>query len=208
LSQIIPVNVGSVVILASADPLHPGAVFTTAPRLTITQSTSKAISFTPPNFTSGETVVVLVELYQRNNAWKVRAVGQGYASGLAGLATDYGVNVEDDQQPSPTAPVTGPRPTSTPQPSSCSGRAHNEHHGQMPRLVRGVAPAAPRQAGRTRGVGGPNPLTLSRQKSRSTGSAKIDPRSASSFADDAVISKWNKIVMQALKNALYLLLWE
>src|SRR5690606_22674230 len=47
----------------------------------------------------GETVVVLAELYRRGEGWKVRAVGQGYASGLAGLATDYGVDID----PEPTA---------------------------------------------------------------------------------------------------------
>ncbi|MGW6612028.1 TerD family protein [Streptomyces erythrochromogenes] len=51
---------------------------------------------TAPDFRSGETVVVLAELYRREGGWKVRAVGQGYASGLAGLATDYGVDVESE----------------------------------------------------------------------------------------------------------------
>ncbi|MFI8005183.1 TerD family protein [Streptomyces sp. NPDC086010] len=36
------------------------------------------------------------ELYRRGGAWKFRAVGQGYASGLAGLATDFGVDIDDD----------------------------------------------------------------------------------------------------------------
>ncbi|MGC0421198.1 TerD family protein [Embleya sp. AB8] len=40
-----------------------------------------------------ETALVLLELYRRGAGWKVRAVGQGYASGLAGIATDFGVDV-------------------------------------------------------------------------------------------------------------------
>lgn len=36
------------------------------------------------------------ELYRRGGEWKLRAVGQGYDSGLAGLATDFGVDIEDD----------------------------------------------------------------------------------------------------------------
>ncbi|MFE4663843.1 TerD family protein [Streptomyces sp. NPDC056716] len=40
-----------------------------------------------------ETAFVLGEFYRRDGAWKFRAVGQGYASGLAGLATDFGVEV-------------------------------------------------------------------------------------------------------------------
>ncbi|MFC8047403.1 TerD family protein [Nocardia sp. NPDC057353] len=44
---------------------------------------------------STETTVVLGEIYRRGGAWKLRNVGQGYASGLAGLATDYGITVDD-----------------------------------------------------------------------------------------------------------------
>ncbi|MBJ7288540.1 TerD family protein [Williamsia sp.] len=42
---------------------------------------------------STETAMVFGELYRRNGEWKFRAVGQGYASGLAGIARDFGVNV-------------------------------------------------------------------------------------------------------------------
>ncbi|MFE5243339.1 MULTISPECIES: TerD family protein [unclassified Streptomyces] len=38
------------------------------------------------------------ELYRRGGEWKFRAVGQGYASGLAGLATDFGVDIDDDAE--------------------------------------------------------------------------------------------------------------
>ncbi|MFE6866585.1 VWA domain-containing protein [Kitasatospora sp. NPDC057692] len=42
-----------------------------------------------------ETVLIGGELYRRGGQWRFRAVGQGYASGLAGLATDFGVVVEE-----------------------------------------------------------------------------------------------------------------
>jgi len=42
---------------------------------------------------STETAMIFGELYRRDGEWKFRAVGQGYASGLAGIAKDYGVNV-------------------------------------------------------------------------------------------------------------------
>jgi tellurium resistance protein TerD len=42
---------------------------------------------------STETAMVFGELYRNGSEWKFRAVGQGYASGLAGIARDYGVNV-------------------------------------------------------------------------------------------------------------------
>ena len=42
---------------------------------------------------STETAMVFGELYRSGAEWKFRAVGQGYTSGLAGIARDYGVNV-------------------------------------------------------------------------------------------------------------------
>ncbi|MEU8032958.1 TerD family protein [Streptomyces sp. NPDC049099] len=97
----LPADVHRVVVVVSADPLQPGAVFTRAPQLTITQSGASPWSFTAPDFGAGETVVVLAELYRRGEGWKVRAVGQGYASGLAGLATDYGVDVDPEPSAAP-----------------------------------------------------------------------------------------------------------
>ncbi|OEV10608.1 tellurium resistance protein TerD [Streptomyces sp. Amel2xB2] len=42
---------------------------------------------------SAETAMIFGELYRREGEWKFRAVGQGYASGLRGIALDFGVNV-------------------------------------------------------------------------------------------------------------------
>jgi tellurium resistance protein TerD len=42
---------------------------------------------------STETAMVFGEVYRNGSDWKFRAVGQGYASGLTGIARDYGVNV-------------------------------------------------------------------------------------------------------------------
>jgi len=42
---------------------------------------------------STETAMVFGELYRHGPEWKFRAIGQGYASGLRGIAQDFGVNV-------------------------------------------------------------------------------------------------------------------
>ncbi|MEV7958300.1 MULTISPECIES: TerD family protein [unclassified Streptomyces] len=42
---------------------------------------------------AGETAMVFGALYRRGGEWKFRAIGQGYASGLAGIAVDYGVDI-------------------------------------------------------------------------------------------------------------------
>lgn len=54
-----------------------------------------------------ESIVIALEFYRRQDSWKVRAVGQGYAGGFAALVTDHGVSVEDS---APSAP----QQTSTP----------------------------------------------------------------------------------------------
>ncbi|MDQ0579245.1 tellurite resistance protein TerA [Streptomyces rishiriensis] len=51
-----------------------------------------------------ETAFVLGEFYRRQGAWKFRAVGQGYGSGLEGLATDFGIAVDEPQQAVAPAP--------------------------------------------------------------------------------------------------------
>ncbi|MEV5460652.1 TerD family protein [Streptomyces cellulosae] len=62
-----------------------------------------------------ETAFVLGEFYRRQGAWKFRAVGQGYSSGLEGLATDYGITVDEPQHAAPpAAPVAPPAPAAPP----------------------------------------------------------------------------------------------
>ena len=52
-----------------------------------------------------ETAFIFGELYRRGDGWKFRAVGQGYESGLAGLATDFGINADDsdEEEPAPAS---------------------------------------------------------------------------------------------------------
>ncbi|MET8544029.1 TerD family protein [Kitasatospora sp. NPDC004799] len=67
-----------------------------------------------------ETAMVFGELYRHGGDWKFRAVGQGYASGLAGIAADFGVEVLQPSAPPapPPAPVPlPPLPTPTPAPA-------------------------------------------------------------------------------------------
>ena len=55
---------------------------------------------------TSETAFVFGEVYRRGSDWKFRAVGQGYATGLAGLAAEFGISVDDDaaSQANPTPP--------------------------------------------------------------------------------------------------------
>lgn len=58
--------------------------------------------FTPPR-PDRETVLLLAEIYRRGPGWKLRALGQGYADGLAGVARDFGVDVAEDEAPQSAA---------------------------------------------------------------------------------------------------------
>nr|WP_079161910.1 CAP domain-containing protein [Streptomyces fodineus] len=84
------------VVVSAAEPGTPLGRLP-APRLEVTDGSGRTVArFTPPR-PGPETVLLLAELYLRpGTGWKLRAVGQGYADGLAGLARDFGVEVTDD----------------------------------------------------------------------------------------------------------------
>ncbi|WP_406355201.1 TerD domain-containing protein [Streptomyces sp. NBC_01635] len=110
----VPSTVDRIAVVASIDPELPATHFdaSNTPQAVI-ECGSTRISFMPPPLTNRETVAILVELYRRAGGWKARAVGQGWDTGLAGLATDVGI-VVDDPGPSPAPPSpapTQPRPT-------------------------------------------------------------------------------------------------
>jgi stress response protein SCP2 len=48
--------------------------------------------------TGEETALICGELYRRGDAWKFRALGEGYSNGLKGLANDFGISVDDSEQ--------------------------------------------------------------------------------------------------------------
>ncbi|MFD6400033.1 AIM24 family protein [Nocardia sp. NPDC060249] len=105
----LPADVDKVVVTASLDGRGP-ATFAAVGTLTTTiESGSTALTFPIPGLTT-ESGVVCVEIYRRNGAWKVRAIGQGYDDGLAGIASAYGVNLDDDPEPAPppVAPASPP----------------------------------------------------------------------------------------------------
>lgn len=105
----VPEGIEKIVVTASLDT--PGATFAgTEPTGTVRNADDGSVlaSFTPPQLGT-ETALVVVEIYRRAGAWKVRAVGQGYANGLAGIATDFGVSVEEPAAPA-AAPQAPPAP--------------------------------------------------------------------------------------------------
>ena len=83
--------------------------------LTAEASAEPIASFDVTPDTGEETALICGELYRRGDGWKFRALGQGYASGLLGLATDFGISVDDDAAP-PQPPEPMPEPLPQPAP--------------------------------------------------------------------------------------------
>lgn len=116
----VPPGIEKIVVTASPDAT--GQTFQgIEPTATIRNADDNSVlaSFTPPQLGS-ETALVIVEVYLRNGAWKARAVGQGYSNGLAGIATDFGVSVEEPAPPTPqpVAPTPAQPQVVTPPPPS------------------------------------------------------------------------------------------
>ncbi|MFI9241085.1 TerD family protein [Streptomyces sp. NPDC053086] len=119
----VPPEIEKIVVTASPDAA--GQTFQgIEPTATIREADGGAVlaTFTPPQLGT-ETALVVVEVYRRGGQWKARAVGQGYADGLAGIATDFGVTVEEPAAapaaPAATAPA-APAATAPQQPAAAA----------------------------------------------------------------------------------------
>ncbi|MER5462792.1 TerD family protein [Streptomyces sp. NPDC002668] len=109
----VPPGIEKIVVTASPDAA--GQTFQgIEPTATIRSADDGSVlaTFTPPQL-GAETALVVVEIYLRNGVWKARAVGQGYANGLAGIATDFGVSVDEEPAAAP-APAAAPTPAAAP----------------------------------------------------------------------------------------------
>jgi stress response protein SCP2 len=110
-------EVGQILVVASAD----GVTFDQVPDLRILlYDASAAPSATPAGTPAGgaeplayfdvrpetgkETALICGELYRRGDVWKFRALGEGYSNGLRGLATDFGISVEESAAAPDEAP--------------------------------------------------------------------------------------------------------
>ncbi len=101
----VPAGCGRIVLAASCD----GGVFGQVPDLTLTvtdSSTGGRVAVFAMH-ADAETAFVTAELYRHGDGWKLRAVGQGYATGLEGLAADFGITVGRPSTPVPAPPRTG-----------------------------------------------------------------------------------------------------
>ncbi|MBF6352202.1 TerD family protein [Nocardia flavorosea] len=131
------------VVAASVDTATFGAI---ALSVRITEAGAGVYDL-PITGSTAETTVLLAEVYRRAGGWKLRNIGQGYATGLAGLATDFGITVDDEPAPAPAIPMTPGTSTRPP-----AQRSHPTPPAPGQHVTAGAAqyPAAPAAS-----VGGP-----------------------------------------------------
>ncbi|MER0241208.1 TerD family protein [Streptomyces sp. HSW2009] len=133
----LPADVDRVVLVGSCDPDDASRTFREVKEVTVRvgQGAAEPVLFRQPDLTDGERAVLLVEFYRRGPQWKLRAIGQGYAAGLAGLATDFGIDVAEPEPIEATQPAGATQPTAATQPAGAP---------QPPAVTNApTAPAAP-----------------------------------------------------------------
>ncbi|WP_306191596.1 TerD family protein [Streptomyces sp. MK5] len=107
-------GVGRILVVASAD----GVTFDRVRALRILLYDAAVADGEPLAYfdikpeTGQETALICGELYRRGEGWKFRALGEGYSNGLKGLATDFGISVDEREEAE--APVAQPLPPEQP----------------------------------------------------------------------------------------------
>ena len=100
---------GADVLVLAASPADQLSTFGQLPSVSVTITAGTQQWLFRPDRLTVETCLILCEVYRYQDVWKVRALGQGYANGLAGVATDFGINVDppgrDSVRPESSAPA-------------------------------------------------------------------------------------------------------
>ncbi|WP_026310998.1 CAP domain-containing protein [Parafrankia elaeagni] len=89
------------------------------PPLATVRAAGRPVATLRPPRLDAQTALQIAECYRRGGRWKIRALGQGYADGLAGLARDFGIEVEEPPAP---ARASAPAPASARGPVPGPGR--------------------------------------------------------------------------------------
>lgn len=144
----VPGEIEKIVLTASLDGSGPPAFGAAGPlSIAVKGGGGEDLASFAPTGLGPETALLLVEVYRRQGAWKVRALGQGYASGLAGIATDFGISVDDSPAPAAAPPPPPPPPPapSSPPPQADWGRSPASPPPPPPQRWGPPAPPPPQQ---------------------------------------------------------------
>ncbi|MFD8223865.1 TerD family protein [Streptomyces massasporeus] len=142
-------EVGRILLVASAD----GVTFDRVQALRIllydaADTGAEALAYFDVKPETGEeTALICGELYRRGEGWKFRALGEGYSNGLKGLATDFGISVDESEVlEEATTTVPAPPTTNTPAQPTTAGPAQQSPEVSLP-LPPEQPTAAPAQPG-------------------------------------------------------------
>lgn len=137
----VPPDIDKLVLTASLDGTR-SKTFATVRQISITVSdlSGSPIARFDPSDLGTETALVLIEVYRRSGSWKIRGVGQGYASGLAGIATDFGITV-DEPGPAAARPAAPPPAPPPAQPGGWPAQPQQPGWPQPPGAAPGPPPA-------------------------------------------------------------------
>src|SRR4051794_31890032 len=131
----VPADYQRIVLAASAG----GGTFGQVPdlQLLVTDLASGQPLAAFPMVAGQETAFVSAELYRRDGQWKIRAIGQGYSAGLAGLAGDFGIDVGGASGATAPAAPEAPAPPAAPEPPAAQAAPEPPAPGPP------IAPAPP-----------------------------------------------------------------
>ncbi|MFF7265189.1 TerD family protein [Streptomyces sp. NPDC008159] len=112
--------VGQILLVASADDVtfdHVRSLRILLYDATVSDAEPLAYFDIKPE-TGEETALICGELYRRGGGWKFRALGEGYTNGLQGLATDFGISVDESEAAAAAANQTSTTQTPAPEVSA------------------------------------------------------------------------------------------
>lgn len=140
----VPTDVRRIVVSASR---HQRAEFGKLEdlRLTLSDADGEGILGFSITDAKTESAFVFGEIYRREDEWKFRAVGQGYDTGLAGLATDFGIEIDEDDDQEADAPTSSAGTPAQPSGTSAvpSPRTPETAETAAPPVEQVSAPAPP-----------------------------------------------------------------
>ncbi|MFK0098302.1 TerD family protein [Streptomyces sp. NPDC091040] len=155
--------------LGAGGPTRFGAV--ASPFVAVTGLDGTEIATFTLTGLDSESAVAALELYRRQGAWKVRAVGQGYAGGLAAMLADQGVDraaelagtIQDavarglarSVAPPPPRTPEGDRVRHAPTPAPAPGNGQPPVPPPAPATPQPPAPAQPEPLAEPAAPGGP-----------------------------------------------------
>ncbi|MCL6732778.1 TerD family protein [Streptomyces neyagawaensis] len=138
--------VGQILLVASADDVtfdHVRSLRILLYDATVSDAEPLAYFDIKPE-TGEETALICGELYRRGGGWKFRALGEGYTNGLQGLATDFGISVDESEAAAAAANQTST--TQAPAPEVSAPLPPEQPAGGVPSQPGyGYPPAAPTQ---------------------------------------------------------------